>query len=391
MGVQRREPRSATLLALVLSLAILIKTAATLLVYTFSIASGGIGLSPIAAGGDDGVYYVESARGLLEGGLPSIPTFFSYVVAFFFGAFGENILLIRLVNLGGSTALLLLLLLLARKILPAEASTSQTLVPLALLVSLYPSLLLFESISIYRDVWIALLYVLCVTLTVMVRCVPLYYSKVILIAVFVLSLGALGLFRWYAAMSVVFALLTWRLLSWLRVKPRHTIRWTLFIAMSGVITLTMWQPAALVPLLSFRDQYEATGAGSNLGLSFTDLSLPFIPFVYLYSVFSNIFGPLPWQLSGLLGVLLMVAELPLLLVVAVTLFRRRMLLTRIEWYLVLHAVVWFFLIGFFNDNVGTAARLRIPGWLLLMVLFVTLSVRARSHRIRQHVEQRIAV
>jgi len=368
--------RDVVVLVLVIGLLTLVKLAVSLLLYTLSVAGGGIGLSPLIAGGDDGTYYVESARAILEGRLPGIPTFFSYVVAFVFGAFGENVLAIRLLNLGAGVGLLLLLLLLLRHVVPNEAVRPRSRMSLALLVTLYPSLLLFESISIYRDVWIGLLYVLTLMLTMLIARSTRPIRTLALVAVALSSLGALALFRWYAALAVILSITAWFVLGGVRRGGARTVRRTVVLATLGVTALMAWRPSFLAPLLTFREQYEATGAGSNLGLSFTEVGVMVVPVVYLYSVISNILGPLPWQISGALGALLMLVELPLLLVVGTTIYVKRPLLSSAEWYLVLNAVVWFLLIGFFNDNIGTAARLRIPGWLLLLLVFS--SVRSRT-------------
>lgn len=51
-------------------------------------------------------------------------------------------------------------------------------------------------------------------------------------------------------------------------------------------------------------------------------------------------------------------------------WKKRNLLTKVQNYILLHGFVWISLIGFTNDNLGTAARLRPVAWILILVVFV---------------------
>ncbi len=91
---------------------------------------------------------------------------------------------------------------------------------------------------------------------------------------------------------------------------------------------------------------------------------------YFYSIISNFVGPFPWQVTNGATLLLMVSEGVIFIFVAFYLLRKVKRFSEVEFYLLIQVILWFMLIGISNDNFGTGSRLRIVGWIPLMIIFV---------------------
>jgi hypothetical protein len=117
--------------------------------------------------------------------------------------------------------------------------------------------------------------------------------------------------------------------------------------------------------------------GSNLRISFTGKN-PIQAFpLYVYSLLSTIIGPLFWQIRTVSNALNFLIEIPLLSYVGYHLWVRRAAFNPACTFLVFQAFVWFAMIAFSNDNLGTASRLRVLGWQCLFIVFAYLFPRAR--------------
>ena len=122
--------------------------------------------------------------------------------------------------------------------------------------------------------------------------------------------------------------------------------------------------------LSSRDLYESTSGGSNLGLSYSRSSVFMWPAVYLYTLATNVLGPLPNQIDGATTLAGFVLEVPLLAFCLWRVVRSPLSRSRPAQLLLAVAVVWFLMISIYNDNVGTGLRLRVVGYQLVFVLTV---------------------
>ena len=128
---------------------------------------------------------------------------------------------------------------------------------------------------------------------------------------------------------------------------------------------TLRRVASPAGVAAYRASYPA--AESNLNIDLRDASPLKYGALWLYSTVSNTIGPLPFQVRTMAMAAFMLEGLALCLV-AWSIWRRRGHLDGRGRLILCVAGSWFAVIGLFNDNLGTAARLRVPAWVLLMSL-----------------------
>ena len=258
-------------------------------------------------------------------------------------------------------------------------------VAVLLLVGFFPSGIFYSFGSLYRDPLIYGFHFLTVALLLHVVTERRLEAKLAFLALSIPSAYALFEFRQYAAYSVVLAVALWciaqgvkRFVGAMTSNPhlRRKIVWysmTIFIFASGC---ALWYTRPVQQLFAFRDSYFSM-QGSNLRISFTGKN-PIQAFpLYLYSFFSNAIGPLVWQVRTASNLLNFLLEVPLLSYVTYGIWRRRTILTPACTFLIAQAIVWFSLISFSNDNLGTASRLRVLGWQCLFVVAAYLIPRMK--------------
>ncbi|MGE7922551.1 hypothetical protein ACQKND_05145 [Viridibacillus arvi] len=127
---------------------------------------------------------------------------------------------------------------------------------------------------------------------------------------------------------------------------------------------------SLQDILSYRvDNMELFAGRTQMNISL-DQSNVFLFYVnYFNSIVSNAFGPFPWQFKSMGTVILFFAESLLLSFIALKIIKLRRRLNNFDFFLIINSLVWFMLIGIFNDNIGAAARLRMIGWFPLLIVF----------------------
>jgi hypothetical protein len=129
--------------------------------------------------------------------------------------------------------------------------------------------------------------------------------------------------------------------------------------------------------LEYRNNYHlySPEAGSNLGIKLMEYLEGDLSFYkasgfavnYIYSFASNVFGPLPNQITSPKMVFALGEGF---VVFALFFYVLKNLKSLNLWgrLLAVQSIVWFSVIALSNDNIGTAMRLRVPGVLLLLVL-----------------------
>ena len=368
---------------------IVAKVAVVVLFHVWSVSAGRGGLAPVVVGGgDDGEYYLAVAEQITKTGSTSlfITSVWPVMVAEVARATGwSSILVFKLFLLGASigTALVGVRLLQALTADVYQARPGAVAeVRLAALLLFFPSTLWVSSYSIYRDAVIYFLFALSVYGAY--RWVVRRERRAVV--VFSVAMGGLVVFRWYAAVTVGAGAVLWMLLSGGRPETLVKRRLGAAAVIAGAVGLVVasGQVAFFANALSSRDLYEATGGGSNLGLSYSGSSVLLWPVVYLYTFVTNVLGPLPNQIDGATTLTGFILEVPLLAFCLWRVVRSPLLRSRHAQFLLAVAFVWFALIAIYNDNVGTGLRLRVVGYqLIFVVTALDLAVARSRPRVRR--------
>lgn len=355
-------------------LVLVVKTAAVLFFHLWSVSVGRRGLSPsVIGGGDDGDFYLRVAEqvartGEVAQGLPNPWLWPGLIGRLMYYTGWQGTVPFKVVlfaaSLGTAGVGVLLLRLLAADVLRARVP-ARVEVALSGLLILFPSTLMVTSYSIYRD---AVIYFLAMTSVyfvyrVLVRREWRYWVP--------LAVSAWGLFefRWYAAVAVGVGALLWFPLTGGRTRA------TMWKVGGVVATFATFGVAvqfgllgAIQENLEVRDTFEVLGGGSNIGISYTGSSVFLWPLLYVYSFLSNAIGPLPNQINGLNTLMGFILEVPALLFVLSRVVKSRVSREPGPGLVLIIALCWFALIAIYNDNVGTALRLRIVGYQFLFVV-----------------------
>lgn len=360
-----------------------IKLVVVIGLHIWSVENGRRGLAPVVLGGDDGQLYLRVAEYLADTGrMPfTFPNVWPIFMGRIMGLTGiRGVLPFKLVLFAASfgTAwfgVRLLRMLVADTIrLRTPAGTE---VLLAGLLILFPSTLFVASYSIYRD---AVIFFLAMLSGYLAYRGLIRRERAFLIALLP-TLYALFQFRWYATVAIAIGVLLWLPFTG---GIRKSVSWKLVgatvVAVVAVGAIALGLLARLEGILQFRDYFDATGAQSNIGVSYSGSSFVLWPLLFVYSFLSNLIGPLPNQIKSANTLVGFLMETPILAVVLWhvwgTPLRRRpeaVLLLTIS-------VVWFVFIAIYNDNVGTALRLRVVGYQFLFIIVLAESVRRTAVR-----------
>lgn len=362
----------------------------TTAMFFLAIKQGNEGITfRLFGGGDDGMFYWQQAQNVSSGDEWVRTSIYPFIIGKLMAFTGiHDVYLIRFFNYIGFILLSLSLLKLIKAQINYEnelgkedAYRANVLILLALLF--YPSLLMNVNMSIIRDVWIYLFYVLSVGISV-----KLFFghkNKVLYGLLLILSIIALGQFRKYALLS--FAISLALCYTYLKVKLMKNpyrfviicigvfaIYYTLFIDYTlPIVNMTLRQA------LNYRmSGIELLSAGSNMRIHLDQPNAVMFMVNYVYSYIGNLIGPLPWHISGIsTGVVFIFETIPMCLILRF-LYKKRKLLTRVQGYILLHSFVWISLIAVTNDNIGTASRLRPVAWLLILNVFVVVYMKYKS-------------
>ena len=349
----------------------------TTTIYFFSMSqnSNGISLS-FFGGGDDGKFYYEQATSVAK----NIPYVYTSIHALILGWLlkifnTDSVYLLRFFNYFANLGLLIISLLLLKKVMSNKQAFGISSTILIVILVCYPSLLLNTTLSLYRDVWIYVYFLWSIYLFSNIFIVKEKFSISVNALLLIYTMFMLGGYRKYALLCFLAGSLAYLVMKFIS-RNKISLKKFIYIVFIGFTVFYLVLRSFKFPIvgLSFSDVllYRQTSleiGGSQMGISLEQSNIVLFYINYLYSIISNLIGPLPWQISGVSTLFLMISEGIVFLIVLLFLYRRRRSFSNLEKYFLIQSIIWFILIGISNDNFGTGSRLRIVGWLPLLILF----------------------
>lgn len=349
----------------------------TTIFYFYSMAAGYNGLAlPFFGGGDDGQFYYEQAINFINGTPYVYTSIHIWILGIVLKVFNtENVMVLRLFNFTASILIVVMALLILKKITSNKATYHIAATLLTVMLAIYPSLVMNSTLSIYRDVWIYAFFLWSVYLFINIFIQRGKWPIIINITLLIFTMGMLGGYRKYALLSFLIGSMAFLLFKVLNKKKISLVK-VLLLLITGVAIFYTFLRNVKFPIigLSFSEvlQYRQAGleaGGSQMGISLDQGNILLFYINYFYSFVSNFIGPLPWQVTGGSTLLILITEGVLFGFISLYLLRKIKYFTNIELYLFIQAIVWFLLISISNDNFGTGSRLRIVGWLPLLIIF----------------------
>lgn len=355
--------------------------ALTTLMFFLAMSQGNEGVTfRLFGGGDDGYFYWIQAQNVADGNTWIRTSIYPLIIGTLMRVTGiKSVYLIRIFNYIG----FLLLIAFSLKLIKVQFKMddnridqeykykAQTLLLVSYLF--YASLQMNLNFSILRDIWIYTVYILSTYLSIKL----IFYKKnrffyFVVLAAFIWLLGE---FRRYAMLSFLLSLgiyFAYKKVKLLK-KPKR-------LACVGVGAFAMYYSffmdltilgMSLRRALNYRaaslDMYSG---GSQMWISLDQSNFILFLINYVHSYIGNLIGPLPWHISGVSTLFIFLVETIPMVLILKFLWKKRNLLTKVQKYILLHGFVWVSLIGFTNDNLGTASRLRPVAWILILVVFV---------------------
>ena len=355
-------------------------------IYTIAMKQGNEGITiQILGGKDDGFFYWEQVKNIVSGDQAILTSIYPLIIGTVVKLTGiQDVYIIRLFNYLGfvgfvfvSAWIIDLVFRYSNKTVEDtlnERSNSKTILILSFIV--YTSLLMYATFSIYRDIWIMFFYLLSVFFSLLIIFNP--KQAYLLIAFLVPSLWIMGELRFYAVGSFMLTLIIYYTYKRIRNVKRPLLVAGIFLLIFILYyTLLMdyqlpYLKMSLGDALDYRTSALTNySGGSQMYINLKKKFFGTFLINYFHSYMSNSIGPLPWQIKSFGGLLLFAIESIPMMCVLSFIWIKRIFLTPIHNYLLLHAFVWFGLIGLSNDNTGTAARLRMVGWVLIIIVFAT--------------------
>lgn len=355
-------------------------------IYSLAVKQGNEGITIQFLGGkDDGFFYWEQAKNIVSGDHAILTSIYPLIIGTIVKITGiQDVYIIRFFNYLGFIGFVFISTWISdsifnynnknKKNVLNEQSNSKTILILFFIV--YTSLIMYATFSIYRDIWILFFYLLSVFLSILIIFNPKqYYLMLILL---IPSLWILGELRSYAAGSFVLTLLLYYAYKKIKNVKNPLLIIGVFLTLFILYYTFLidyhipYLEMSLGDTLDYRTNALTDHSGGSqmyIGLKKSFFGTFF--FNYIYSYVSNFVGPLPWQIKDFVTLLLFIAETTPMVLILWFLWVKRSLITGIQNYLLLHAFVWFGLIGLSNDNIGTAARLRMIGWILIIIVFAS--------------------
>lgn len=338
--------------------------------YLYSLHIGLDGFNTkLFGGGSDGSLYAREAVKFAENRAYTYTSIHTPILGCILKIFGtENLFVLKVFNQIGNILLALVTMYLSYLLTEKVKYRKQYLILLSNLI--YPSLLILSTTSIYRDNWILVFYILGL-------CWLIKYVKTrafIYNLLFIINLIPLFLYRDYAVLPLIVVYLLYFLKKIMNIK-------IILISLFVILNLCfVWIKDYKFPIfnmsisdaLLFRQTgMETLNGGSqlNINLAADDLSDFYID--YFYSFVSSVFGPFFWQAKSFSMVVLMCTESIAFLIIFIYLIKNIKSMSTSEIIIIVASLILFLEISLINDNLGTATRVRILGWLPLIVLAIS--------------------
>ena len=336
----------------------------TTTIYFFSMSqnSNGISLS-FFGGGDDGKFYYEQATSVAK----NIPYVYTSIHALILGWLlkifnTDSVYLLRFFNYFANLGLLIISLLLLKKVMSNKQAFGISSTILIVILVCYPSLLLNTTLSLYRDVWIYVYFLWSIYLFSNIFIVKEKFSISVNALLLIYTMFMLGGYRKYALLCFLAGSLAYLVMKFIS-RNKISLKKFIYIVFIGFTVFYLVLRSFKFPIvgLSFSDVllYRQTSleiGGSLMGISLEQSNIVLFYINYLYSIISNLIGPLPWQISGVSTLFLMISEGIVFLIVLLFLYRRRRSFSNLEKYFLIQSIIWFILIGISNDNFGTGSK-----------------------------------
>lgn len=359
----------------------------TVSMYYISIYTGSMGINvKIFGGGDDGIFYYEQAVKFANGEDYIATSAYVYFTGFIFMLLNtEEVIFLRLLNLTGIVGVLIVSLLLFKQLINDNEMLFKWSPYILITISIYPSFLLNTTISLYRDMWIILFYLLCLYFSIEVFIKKKQSFSIWKFILLGISMWLLFSFRRYALLSIILGIIVYLIfINKNKAKINYGKLMSIFIILFSIIYIFFkeWKfpllNYSLADALSYRlSGIESYSGGSQMNIILNQPNLIDFYLNYFYSVFSNMLGPFPWQLSGIATLILMLTEGVVLIILFIKIMSKRIYFNNTEKFIFIQAIIWFMLIGVTNDNLGSASRLRMIAWIPLIILYWSLYIKRK--------------
>lgn len=246
----------------------------------------------------------------------------------------------------------------------------------AMLVSLYPTLF-FYTLDLYRDAFMLFLFLTALVAfqTAILSASPL--RKTIWLATYLLIGAVLYLIRGYLGFSVLTAWPLASLLGRIRLSTTNVV----LLAVSYLTAVYLGHHLGLfAPLYAYRslEVFEEGGSSFRLGFHHTS-GLQFMG-TFLLSFLFQIFGLYLTSWKAL--VLFLVETVPFMAMIS-SIWKRRLLLDGFSRYLIIFSLIYATIFVLGNDNLGTAARLRMFIYVGILIVWVRVLRQQREGHLRQ--------
>lgn len=237
-----------------------------------------------------------------------------------------------------------------------------------LLVIVYYPTIFFLSMDIFRDVLIYTVFSVSVLNFYFLQSSKGVKKFFLIINFFVLS--AIGFtLRPYLGFALFVASVLVVPYNKLKLPP-----YFLFVIYSSVL-VAFYSLGLLDPLISYRDSEIFDSGGSSLGISLSGLNPIHFLALSMYSFLGQVFG---LYFNSLSAVLVFILEsVPFILIFFYSIRNWRYFTIFIKFlflFFICYTTVW--VLG--NDNLGTAARLRVPSYLSIFLIGLTISHAKKS-------------
>lgn len=345
--------------------------------YYLSIHLGYKGLAiPLLGGKDDGVFYYENALQIKNGGMAIITSVHVLVLGNIFKMLNtDSIFILKMWNFFGSFLFLIISYYIHKEINNKNNYISTYSVYL-IIVLMYVSYIYNSSISILRDIWICNFYLLSAYIYIKFLKAD-FISKNYYFILLVISIYILFNYRDYAAASFILSALFYVIFNRKTAKKNNSILMiiTIISLIGAYYTFFRNFELPFVELsmhdaLTYRQNgIEIYSGGSQMNISLDQPNYILFLANYMFSLVSNFIGPLPFQIHGFSSLILFILESIPMLFITLFIFKNRNELDYFDKFLLTQSLLWFMFIGITNDNLGTASRLRIPGYLFILVIF----------------------
>lgn len=310
-------------------------------------------------GGSDAEYYHSYAMGWVDLAVNIWPVFLRYLNSI--GLYSREMVSYFLLFLN-----LILIPIIVCNLAGLKLKSNQKYYFYLFLICLFYPTLYFFTFDIYRDIFMVFLFLIgCLIVKKMLASRNIFsFSFLLCINVFIGYL--LFNLRPYLGFSFVLSLFLFRIKF---TKKRIIFLGTLYILVLFIAS----SMGLLAPLIEYRKGFEELGAGSTLGLDFTNPVL-FIP-NFILSILGQLFG---LYITNPLAIALLIVEtVPFFFMLSYVIKNIKLADKFIRFlivFFVLYASVW--LIG--NDNLGTAVRLRFYNYIAVYICFFYILQAKRS-------------